>query len=211
MGPYEILIAHGANIVAVDLDRKNIWERLLKLTRASCGRLVFPLKVVVFFPPLFFSLALSRPDQSSRLGWPTWLTPAGVIRRPPLQAAAPKDATDEWLAANAGGNLFTQTPEIKNWVVATLASLAPAGAAATVGGYAYLDGELHVRVSLAMDAIMAGVAAARPGTRLAYLCSPTDVFVIQDDAYAAMQQNHKRGGLLALFVGLVRKVAPQVR
>ena len=47
--------------------------------------------------------------------------------------------------------------------------------------YAYLDGEKHVRVSIAMDAIVQGVIEARKGTTttsLAYLCSPTDVFVV---------------------------------
>ena len=73
----------------------------------------------------------------------------------------PAGASDAELAAAAGCNLFTQAPEIKNWLVATLAALAPVSAVVTMGAYAYLDGELHVRVSLAMDAIMAGVAAAR--------------------------------------------------
>ena len=46
-----------------------------------------------------------------------------------------------------------------------------------VGGYAYLDGELHVRVNLACDAIMQSVIAnyGAKNTRLANLCTPTGV------------------------------------
>ncbi len=45
MGPYEFLLQFGANIVAIDLDRKNIWDRLIKIARASPGSITFPLKV----------------------------------------------------------------------------------------------------------------------------------------------------------------------
>jgi hypothetical protein len=48
-------------------------------------------------------------------------------------------------------------------------------------------------------------------TRLAYLCSPTDVFVIQDDAHEAMLANYKKGGLLKMFINLVRLAFPKVR
>ena len=50
--------------------------------------------------------------------------------------------------------------------------------------YAYLDGAKHVQVSLAMDAIMAGVSEKRD-VNLAFLCSPTDAFTIQPEAAAA--------------------------
>lgn len=76
--------------------------------------------------------------------------------------------------ASAGCNLFTQTPEICNWVK----EVEP-DKEITVGGYAYLDGALHVKVALAMDAVMQGVCEARkkPVT-LAFLCTPTDVHMI---------------------------------
>jgi hypothetical protein len=59
----------------------------------------------------------------------------------------------------------------------------------TVGGYAYLDGALHVQVSLAMDAIMQALYKQRKNVGLAYLCSPTDVFVIPKASRAAMLSN----------------------
>jgi len=49
----------------------------------------------------------------------------------------------------------------------------------TVGSYAYLDGEAFVRVALAMDAVASTLIDRRgkDNISLAYLCSPTDVFM----------------------------------
>lgn len=44
MGPLKLLLDLGANIVAIDLDRPKIWERLLSLAENSCGTMTFPLK-----------------------------------------------------------------------------------------------------------------------------------------------------------------------
>jgi hypothetical protein len=46
------------------------------------------------------------------------------------------------LAKHAGCNLFTHVPEIKNWVCEQCP-----GKQLTIGGYAYLDGALHVQVN----------------------------------------------------------------
>lgn len=74
----------------------------------------------------------------------------------------------------AGANLFTQTPEIRNW----LCEVEPEKSL-VVGGYAYLDGALHVKVALAMDAIMKGMCESRKQrVTLGFLCTPTDVHMI---------------------------------
>ncbi len=44
MGPFLVLMALGANIIAVDLDRAPIWKRLLTIAEQSCGTITFPLK-----------------------------------------------------------------------------------------------------------------------------------------------------------------------
>eukprot|EP00045_Choanoeca_perplexa_P010842 m.112504 g.112504 ORF g.112504 m.112504 type:complete len:779 (-) comp15412_c0_seq2:1424-3760(-) len=160
MGPYLVLMALGANVVAVDLDRPQIWERLITIARKSSGTLIFPTK---------------KPTKE--------LT------------------TDEELFANAGANLFTDTPEICNW----LKTLMPKESF-IIGGYAYLDGEKHVRVSLAMDAIKSGVIAARKTvTTLAYLCSPTDIFVVDSATRDAAKANLKStGGAVGIMASVMR-------
>jgi hypothetical protein len=37
----------GANVIAVDLDRPKIWERLISIARNSCGTLYMPVKRAV--------------------------------------------------------------------------------------------------------------------------------------------------------------------
>jgi hypothetical protein len=104
----------------------------------------------------------------------------------PLKTEQSLLKSDDDLFNAAGADLFTQTPEIKNWLM----TVHP-GKPLTIGGYAYLDGALHVQVSLAMDAISHSLYKNRPNVSLAYLCSPTDVFVIPDAARDAMQANFK--------------------
>ena len=108
MGPFLVLLALGANVIAVDLDRAPIWKRLIETARNSPGTLTFPLKV---------------PQKDIK--------------------------NDEELYANAGSNLITQAPEINNW----LQTVYP-DKNLIVGCYVYLDGEAHVRVVLACDAII---------------------------------------------------------
>jgi len=103
----------------------------------------------------------------------------------PLKKAQ-KGLNDQELAQNAGCNLFTQCPEIKNWLL----EVEP-DKRLIIGGYAYLDGARFVKVAMAMDAIIQGVIAKRKDTALAFLCSPTDVFVTAEPARQAMVKNRK--------------------
>jgi len=101
----------------------------------------------------------------------------------PLKKKQSECKNDEELYANAGGNLFTNTPEIKNWLL----NVCP-GKDLVIGGYAYLDGALHVQVALAMDAIMESLTKKRKNISLAFLCTPTDCHLIPEAARAAAQK-----------------------
>ena len=145
MGPLHVLLALGANVIAVDLDRPFIWKRLIELTRKSSGSITFPLK---------------NTQESLK--------------------------TDDDLYASAGCNLFTHTPMIRDWLMDLYK-----GKAFTVGSYAYLNGALHVQVSLAMDAITKDLSEKRPNTSLAYLCTPTDLHLVPEEAFRAAEANYK--------------------
>lgn len=114
------------------------------------------------------------------------------------------------MAASAGCNLFTQTPEINNWL-----QTVQKGKPLIVGGYAYLDGALHVKVALAMDAIMAGICAARPDTSLAFLCTPTDCHAITPEAHEAAKKNLRNAPwwqkIIAAWGGLKSNVVAPVQ
>ncbi len=58
--------------------------------------------------------------------------------------------------------------------------------AVTVGNYTYLDGELHVRLAVAADAIIESLCDARKSTSVAFLCTPTDIHVIPAEVSAVL-------------------------
>ena len=43
MGPFEVLMSLGANVIAIDLDRSFIWKRLIERARNSSGSITFPM------------------------------------------------------------------------------------------------------------------------------------------------------------------------
>jgi hypothetical protein len=147
MGPLKVLLALGANVIAVDLDRPGIWKHLIGLAKESTGTMTFPLKE----DPATFDVK-----------------------------------NEDALCERAGCNLFTDTPLIRDWLL----DLYP-GKSFTVGSYAYLDGALHVQVSLAMDAITRDLTEKRKNTSLAYLCTPTDLHLIPKEAHDAAAANLK--------------------
>ncbi|CAM9418525.1 unnamed protein product [Ectocarpus fasciculatus] len=163
MGPLKLLLELGANIVAIDLDRPAIWQRLLGLAEDSCGTMIFPLKE-------------GKPQASL--------------------------SSREELCAAAGANLLAHTPEILNWLK-TVSPEKPL----VVGSYAYLDGELHVRLSLAMDAIVKGLTESRRDVMPAYLCTPTDVHVIPSAAHDAAASQARSLGLVNLLCKITGNLA----
>mmetsp|Transcript_20526 Transcript_20526/g.56660 ORF Transcript_20526/g.56660 Transcript_20526/m.56660 type:complete len:751 (+) Transcript_20526:108-2360(+) len=98
----------------------------------------------------------------------------------PVKADPKTLKTDEEIFASAGCNLFTHTPMIRDWLV----DLYPNKPFA-VGSYAYLNGALHVQVSLAMDGICRDLSEKRRNVSLAYLCTPTDLHLIPEEAQQA--------------------------
>jgi len=144
MGPLEFLLRHGAHIVAIDLNRQPIWERLIARVKNSCGSMTFP-----------------------------------------YTADRELAADGAEIAAHAGANLLESPPEIANW----LSSLKFDTRGVTIGNYTYLDGALHVQLSVACDAIIEKVCAHHKNVSIAFLCTPTDCHVIPKEAFQAMGQN----------------------
>eukprot|EP00941_MAST-03F_sp_MAST-3F-sp1_P003456 g3456.t1 len=170
MGPLEVLLRHGAHVVAVDLNgRAQLWTRLLHLAKNSCGSMTFPLQICSEYDDI--SGERRRVDRSNDL---------------------------EWLAKNAGADLLQQTPDIADWlcrgglqsgsgrpVPKGDAKVIPSGKPVTIGNYTYLDGALHVQLSLACDGIIEVLCNHRPDLAVAFLCTPTDCHVIEEAAYDA--------------------------
>jgi hypothetical protein len=125
---------------------------------------------------------------------PTWKKIAARVQAgngrliAPL-AAAPGSGAD---VSGCGADMLTHTPQIAAW----LRSL---GLPLDVFSIAYLDGERHLRVSLAMDAIADACTAADARCTLAWMATPTDVFAVPEAlAQAVMQAYAERGALKRL-------------
>ena len=173
MGPIHVLLEHGANVIACDIQSRGPpgggdgpwrgpWENLIKWTRNSCGTLTLPV-------------------------------PEGTDL---------DKISDAALAKVAGCNLLTQTPEIANWLV----SLRP-DERFIVGNYTYLDGGLHVQLSIACDAIISKLAAERKEKTMAcFLCTPTDDHVVPAATAEAVRKNQKNS---PLWQKIIRAVMPK--
>lgn len=103
----------------------------------------------------------------------------------PTSKAQKEYSTDEELIGVVGCNLTEQPAQICNWLL----EICP-GKRLTVGNYTYLDSDLHVKLSLAADAIMQQLGQKRPDTNIAFLCTPTDIHVITEEAHKAATKNY---------------------
>lgn len=138
MGPLQPLTAWGASVLAVDVARPAVWQRIAATARAG----------------------------------------SGVVHAP-----VHGDADLE----QAGADLLTETPEILDWIGGVDGSI-------VVGNYAYADGSSFVRVAMAADSITAELLAQRGDVAVAYLATPTDVFVVPAEAAAAAQDRFAHQG-----------------
>jgi len=143
------LLEHGANVIAVDLNRDFIWKKLFDAVRHSSGRLIFPIK-------------------------------AGVER---FEQMSPDE-----LSKVSGCDLLADTPEIANWLGEVIRDTVPENKPLSIGNYTYLDGALHVQLSLACDGIISRVCSERKDTMIAFLCTPTDDHVVTTEAFKASQE-----------------------
>lgn len=106
-----------------------------------------------------------------------------------------------------GSNMMAEPVETAAWINSVLARPEIAGKQVVVGGYAYLDGALHVQVTLAMDYLMASINKAHKTSALAFLCTPTDAHVVPKAAHDAAKKNFANATVwqrLLLAAGLIK-------
>jgi hypothetical protein len=119
----------------------------------------------------------------------TWKRIAATIAAGNATLSAPVAPGQPRDAAHAGADLLADTPEIAAWLSAL-------GRPLSIANLAYLDGERHLRVSLAMDAISATLCAADARTQLAYMATPTDVFAVPEEIGTAVMQRYAGRGVV---------------
>jgi hypothetical protein len=74
-----------------------------------------------------------------------------------------------------GADLLHDLGRVAEWIAGLDGRL-------VLGNYVYADGALNVRVAMAVDALTVRLRERRPDLELAFLATPTDVFVVPDAA-----------------------------
>jgi hypothetical protein len=88
-----------------------------------------------------------------------------------VPAWTPDVIDDVALAQHAGADLVTDPTTVGDWIAELPGQV-------TIGNYVYADGGLHVRLSTAIDLLTERVRHRRDDVALAFLATPTDVFVV---------------------------------
>ncbi len=109
-----------------------------------------------------------------------WRRIAGVVQQGNATLLAPAAAGATQID-EAGADLIQQTPQIAAWLQSLAQPL-------DIGNLAYLDGERHVRLAMAMDGISAALCEHDRRTTLAYLATPTDAFAVPEALASAVME-----------------------
>lgn len=103
----------------------------------------------------------------------------------PLSAEQSSFGSEQEMLKACGCNLIEEPGRILAW----LKTIQP-GSRLVVGNYTYLDSDMHVKLSLAADAIIQGICMDRSNAAVAFLCTPTDIHIIPAEANAAARKNY---------------------
>ncbi len=133
----------------------------------GAGAEMGPLTALLRWGATVAGVDLPRPDlwrrvlDTARRGAGTLLVPTG------------DGGTED--GGTHGADLVRDVPAVADWLAGLPGDL-------VLGDYVYADGAANVRVSAAVDALTLRLQDARPGTALAFLATPTDVFAVPGEA-----------------------------
>ena len=136
-------------------------------------------------------IAIDIPDEH------VWNRITEVIRRGAGRVTIP-------LAADGmpGLDVVRSLPETRTWL-----GHAAGADQLVLGMYAYADGGAHVCVTAAVDALAGELLERRGDTALAYLATPTDAFVVPDDAVAEARAAYAGRGLRRVLQAPLRALS----
>lgn len=125
---------------------------------------------------------------------PQGLTAAGVDAGRQDLEHTDSSSSDREVARHAGIDLIGEVAATSDWV-------AGLDGVPVVGTYAYADGGTHVRVTVAADVVAQRVLGMRSDAALAFLATPTDAFVVPEEAVAASAAAYAERSTTAKLVG----------
>ncbi|HEX3705796.1 MAG TPA: hypothetical protein VHV76_04120 [Mycobacteriales bacterium] len=94
----------------------------------------------------------------------------------------------------AGTDLLVDGPAVADWLAEVPGRL-------VIGNYTYADGADHVRLSAAVDLVGERVRQQRDDVTLAFLATPTDAFVVPEDAVADSIDRYRRRSRVGKLAG----------
>jgi hypothetical protein len=109
----------------------------------------------------------------------------------PLHGSLPITSSDNELARSIGVDVVTQTPEVCAW-------LSQLPGPFVIGDYVYAPGSVHVRTSVAVDAIVKHLLTIRNDVGLAYLATPTDIYAVPSSIVEYSQRRNKEASALVI-------------
>jgi hypothetical protein len=149
--------------------------RDLQVAVLGAGAEMGPLRQLLDWGATVYAVDLPREDTWNRI-MATGKQSAGRLAVPVPRGSVNLDtAPDSRVAQVAGLDVIAQTDAVLAW-------LREIDGPFTLGNYAYADGGLHVRVSMAIDALAVLLSRTRTDLSLAFLATPTDVFAVPEDA-----------------------------
>lgn len=131
-------------------------------------------------------IAIDLPNEK------VWQKIKNIIEQGNATLIAPQQ-TNENGQTSLGADLLKQTPEIANWLASFEQQL-------DLAGIAYLDGEKHVRVSLAMIAIMQKVSQLKADSSLMFMLTPTDIYAVPKHVFTETEIRRKNRGRIEKIV-----------
>ncbi|GAB3787497.1 hypothetical protein [Nocardioides ungokensis] len=146
-----------------------------------------PLQALLRWGARVAAVDLPRPELWERLTQ-TAAAGAGTLLVPTRPGGS------DSLERRAGADLVTDAPAVAGWLGDLPGPL-------VLGNYVYADGATNVRLSTAVDALTTRLQEARDDLALAFLATPTDVFVVPHEAVEQATRNYENRSRGARLLG----------
>lgn len=169
-GVTEPSFAQAVGAVARHPEWLDLRDRTFALVGA--GAAMGPFEHLVRWGATIAAVDLPRPEVWQRL--------ARVVERSAGAMLAPVRGHDTGADLPLGADLLTEVGAVATW-------LAQVGGPLTLGNYGYADGALFVRLSVAFDLLVDELSRRRNDLSLAYLATPSDAFLVPEEAVRAAQ------------------------